>query len=268
MGQAGGVRLIRCCLPMREPSHDIFLASGISSTEKAIRLYNCIAWAIGEIHRPWWPNAAPEYFWPSDLPQDETLDSFIAAFRKYGGYEVCVGGRRELRFQKIALYVDNQGTPTHAARQTWRGAWHSKIGYNVDLIHKTLEHLEGGFVRNRRLYYATALDSGHTKERTEPEDQKHPTLRRGSDSSLSKILLPSGLSPFSRGIRSFVKKIGTDTKFRTTKPPVPSKTALAKLVSVLVCTLFCNSLLVDTADDVPVRFSGESPSHRAYHGEP
>ena len=106
--------------------------------------YNCIAWAIGEIHRPWWPNAAPEYYWPSDLPFTETLDSFIAAFEKYGGYEVCVGAHHEWMYQKIALYVDDQGVPTHAARQTWSGTWHSKIGYNIDLSHKTLDRLAGG----------------------------------------------------------------------------------------------------------------------------
>jgi hypothetical protein len=106
--------------------------------------YNCIAWAIGEIHRPWWPDAAPEYFWPSDLPPDETIDAFVAAFQKYGGYEICVGAHREWMFQKIAIYVDNRGVPTHAARQTWGGDWHSKIGYNIDLIHKTLFHLAGG----------------------------------------------------------------------------------------------------------------------------
>jgi hypothetical protein len=106
--------------------------------------YNCIAWAIGEIHRPWWPDGAPHYYWPPDITPDETLEAFIAAFEKYGGYEVCVGAHHEWRFQKIALYVGDWGEPTHAARQTWTGVWHSKIGDNIDLTHKTLDYLAGG----------------------------------------------------------------------------------------------------------------------------
>lgn len=105
--------------------------------------YNCIAWAAGECHRPWWPGGAPEVYWPPNLPQDETLENFIDAFRQLG-YEVCVGAHHECRFEKVAIYVDRRGVPTHAARQLWHGSWISKLGPNVDIRHQTLDVLEGG----------------------------------------------------------------------------------------------------------------------------
>jgi hypothetical protein len=104
--------------------------------------YNCIAWAMSECHRPWWPGSAPEGYWP--LPSsDVTLDNFVAAF-KLKGYELCVGAHHEWRFEKVAIYVDRRGEPTHAARQSWRGIWFSKLGSNVDITHESLDALEAG----------------------------------------------------------------------------------------------------------------------------
>lgn len=105
--------------------------------------YNCIAWAMSECHRPWWPGSAPDGYWPPHLPADETIDNFIAAFQTKG-YEVCFGLHHENRFEKVALYVDRRGVPTHAARQSWRGTWFSKLGTNVDIAHNTLGSLEDG----------------------------------------------------------------------------------------------------------------------------
>jgi hypothetical protein len=104
--------------------------------------YNCIAWAACECHRPWWPN--PFAYWPPGLSLDCTLENFVEAFRGLG-YELCGNGRnRERGFQKIAIYVDAYGEPTHAARQLWRGSWVSKIGTgNVDIEHASLDVLEG-----------------------------------------------------------------------------------------------------------------------------
>jgi len=104
--------------------------------------YNCIAWAIGECHRPWWPGSAPEYYWPPDLPPDETTENFVEAFRQVG-YELCVGAHHEWLFEKVALYADRSGIPTHAARLSWRGVWISKIGQNIDIATKSPEPLDG-----------------------------------------------------------------------------------------------------------------------------
>lgn len=104
--------------------------------------YNCIAWAMSECHRPWWPGSEPVAYWPSDLSTDVTIDNFIAAFRKKG-YELCVGAHHEWRYEKVALYADRAGLPTHAARLSWRGVWISKLGQNVDIAHKSHDLLDG-----------------------------------------------------------------------------------------------------------------------------
>jgi len=105
--------------------------------------YNCIAWAMSECHRPWWPGSEPAGYWPPDLPHDETIDNFVEAFRRKG-YELCAGAHHEWLFEKVAIYADLKGVPTHAARQSWRGVWISKLGQNVDISHATLRHLEDG----------------------------------------------------------------------------------------------------------------------------
>jgi hypothetical protein len=105
--------------------------------------YNCIAWAMSECHRPWWPGSAPDGYWPANLPPTLTIDNFVAAFRQKG-YELCQGSHHEWRFERVALYADRLGVPTHAARQSWRGVWFSKLGQNIDITHKSLEALEGG----------------------------------------------------------------------------------------------------------------------------
>lgn len=104
--------------------------------------YNCIAWAMGEYHRPWWPGSVPEGYWPADLPPEETIENFVAAFEKIG-YELCVGSHHEWRFQKIVIYADSQGIPTHAARLSLCGTWISKLGQNVDISHRSHDLLDG-----------------------------------------------------------------------------------------------------------------------------
>jgi hypothetical protein len=67
----------------------------------------------------------------------------VAVFQQKG-YEVCEGAHHERDFEKVAIYVDWFGVPTHAARQYFDGIWYSKIGRNVDITHVSLNLLEGG----------------------------------------------------------------------------------------------------------------------------
>jgi hypothetical protein len=46
--------------------------------------YNCIAWAFGDNSKWYWPDSSNIYFWPSDIPRQETLDSFIKLFESIG----------------------------------------------------------------------------------------------------------------------------------------------------------------------------------------
>jgi len=101
--------------------------------------YNCVAWAAGETHRWWWP--APSYYWPKGVTREATLSTFVAVFRSLG-YAVCQDDRLEAGFEKIAIYVDAAGVPSHAARQLESGEWTSKLGPDVDIGHVDLKSLE------------------------------------------------------------------------------------------------------------------------------
>ena len=102
--------------------------------------YNCIAWAFGQTEAWWWPDKNNQYYWPLTIPRTETLDSFIRAYALQG-YGVCQLSDYEEGFEKIAIYADAQGKPTHAARQLSSGHWTSKLGGLEDIEHFTLEGL-------------------------------------------------------------------------------------------------------------------------------
>jgi hypothetical protein len=97
--------------------------------------YNCIAWAVGETGKWWWPGPDVEReYGPPDIPREATLAAFQAALGVLG-YVVCDGDHSEPGFEKIALFADAQGKPTHAARQLANGRWSSKLGKREDLEH-------------------------------------------------------------------------------------------------------------------------------------
>lgn len=107
------------------------------------RQYNCIAWAAEEDDRWWWPVPSPFAYWPPGLPRVVTLENFILAFR-IRGYEPTDNAQLEPGFEKVAIYVDDEGTPTHMARQLVSGTWTSKLGQQEDIDHDSLEDLEDG----------------------------------------------------------------------------------------------------------------------------
>jgi hypothetical protein len=74
--------------------------------------------------------------------QEETLECFVEAFRTLG-YEPCDDEVLEANIEKIAIYADKAGAPTHAARQLSSGAWVSKLGTLEDIEHRTLRAIEG-----------------------------------------------------------------------------------------------------------------------------
>jgi hypothetical protein len=109
--------------------------------------YNCIAWAANKKNQPWWPTTIAPYFWPDGLPKDppnvaETVENFIKAF-EIQGYTVCRSGRFSSRYEKVAIYVDDNDIPTHAARTLSERVWSSKIGDEEDIEHKRATYVEG-----------------------------------------------------------------------------------------------------------------------------
>jgi len=104
--------------------------------------YNCIAWAASDTDAWWEPDALFLSFWPDGVPRQYSLDSYIGAFMALG-YTVCQGSEYENGYEKIALYIDQNKKPTHAARQLSSGHWTSKLGQLEDIEYNTLEGLIG-----------------------------------------------------------------------------------------------------------------------------
>jgi hypothetical protein len=107
-------------------------------TSERDHAYNCIAWAAGVTHQRWWPLENPdEAFWPDGVPRTRTIEAFRMAFAALG-YSVCSGEEIGSGLQKIALFADADGSPTHAARQLANGRWTSKLGKAEDIEHELL----------------------------------------------------------------------------------------------------------------------------------
>lgn len=123
-------------------------------TSDASTRYNCIAWAAGTDADWWWPDPDPDSdtYWPAAVAPEETLESFRAVFESLG-YRECATDELEPGFEKVALFVDADGLPTHAARQLTNGNWTSKLGRWQDIEHQFLDALAG----NASLYGEVAL---------------------------------------------------------------------------------------------------------------
>lgn len=113
-------------------------------TSEASTRYNCIAWAAGVNTNWWWPDPDPDSvtYWPAQAPSEETLASFRIVLESLG-YRECVTDELEPGFEKVALFVDADGLPTHAARQLSNGNWTSKLGRWQDIEHQLLNALGG-----------------------------------------------------------------------------------------------------------------------------
>ena len=106
--------------------------------------YNCVAWAAGDTLRWWWPHPDlrnDAHHWPEGIACEETLEAFLAAFATLG-YIVSDSEAEEPGFEKVALFADAQGVPTHAARHLSGRCWTSKLGVREDIEHD-LRALEG-----------------------------------------------------------------------------------------------------------------------------
>ena len=100
--------------------------------------YNCIAWAAGDTEAWWWPDRLDIGYWPAGVRRAEILEAFIEAFATLG-FTLCDTAEYEEGFEKVAIYIDVNGKPTHAARQLSPGLWTSKLGNLQDIEH----HIDG-----------------------------------------------------------------------------------------------------------------------------
>lgn len=110
-------------------------------TSPADEGYNCIAWAAEDTEHWWWPDLQEQDYWPATVPRAETVDAFVQAYSLLG-YVRGTDSSVEPQTQKLAIFVNDQGKPTHAARQLPDGWWTSKLGSRIDIEHE-LSAVEG-----------------------------------------------------------------------------------------------------------------------------
>lgn len=100
--------------------------------------YNCVSWALGDTARRWSPGLGPRDHWPEDLQAWPSITVFVKLFERYG-YARCESAEFEPGVEKVAIFVNSLGEPTHMARQMQGGKWTSKLGDSVDIEHDELD---------------------------------------------------------------------------------------------------------------------------------
>ena len=96
----------------------------------------------GNDNQRWWqPVVLGGFYWPEGVARELTVENLAAVYKRLG-YSACATTNFESGVEKVALYVEADGTPTHAARQVGADKWTSKLGELEDVEHATLECLE------------------------------------------------------------------------------------------------------------------------------
>ena len=126
--------------PEIEESFPRLAATDYRVTSPGDPYYNCIAWAAGESTRCWWPRYG--YYWPPDVPREPALNAFVEAFATLG-YRASASPDPVAGLEKVAIFVDTGGQPTHAARQVLTGRWTSKLGNEEDIEHVSVADVGG-----------------------------------------------------------------------------------------------------------------------------
>lgn len=129
--------------------------SGYRVTSAKDPAYNCVAFAAGDTTRKWSPTLipVPGYYWPPGAGQGDEPDALRSCFEQIG-YELCTDGLPEVGFEKVALYEDDDGMWSHAAKLQENGTWSSKLGEIEDIQHDS-EHCFAKSIYGRGLLHAT-----------------------------------------------------------------------------------------------------------------
>jgi hypothetical protein len=134
-------------LSLIEKGFPRLVETGYIKTSEETPNYNCIAFTLGDLSRPWWPCLHPnlqhgDTHWPESVPSQATLEAFVQMYRSHG-FEPCSGADPTAGETRIAIYVDPiEGLVEHAALQLPNGRWISKMSIHEDIVH-TLEGLTG-----------------------------------------------------------------------------------------------------------------------------
>jgi hypothetical protein len=129
-------------LPHLEAIFPDMAAAGYSPKSEQSAVYNCIAYAAGDETTKWQGFRETGYYWPGGAEEGHSLEALISAFEQLG-YALTENDVLESECEKVALYVDNDGLWTHAAKQCADGTWTSKLGNLEDIVHQTPQALCG-----------------------------------------------------------------------------------------------------------------------------
>ena len=137
-------------LPERDPKLEAkfpkLKSGGYSIKSPAEAGYNCMAFAVGNPTRYWqWMEGRTKgYYWPPGVEGDDTVEAWAKVFQIHG-YNKCENGEYERNTDKVAIYEDDDHTPTHVAKlDAEAGKWLSKLGRKgYDIQHDSYTLLEG-----------------------------------------------------------------------------------------------------------------------------
>ena len=101
--------------------------------------YNCLAFALGDLHTWWEPPGQYGFCWPPGFSQDSSVET-VTRIIKLHGYSVECGPNDSPLADSIAVFARN-GEWTHFAKYV-DGQWFSKIGEDHDISHASLNLLE------------------------------------------------------------------------------------------------------------------------------
>src|SRR5438067_2437155 len=103
--------------------------------------YNCAAWAAHDVMQYWWATDQGGYFWPVK-ERAETVANFSAAYSTLG-FRPCADAVHEDGYEKLAIYVGDDGKPKHVAIQLPNGLWTSQLSGIEDIQHSSPREPEG-----------------------------------------------------------------------------------------------------------------------------
>jgi hypothetical protein len=106
-------------------------------TSPKTTLYNCLAWALGDSQRWWWPTQRRGVYWPAGMRCDNSIEAFDEFFVG-GGASIVTEQSFESGFIKVALFAMG-AVPKHVSRQLANGMWTSKMGSSLDISHSLLD---------------------------------------------------------------------------------------------------------------------------------
>lgn len=102
--------------------------------------YNCLAFVLGDQDNWWEPPAQFGFYWPPGFPEDVSVQTVTAIIMLHG-FVVELEPDANPITDSIAIYAKGEEW-THFSKFT-HGTWTSKIGEDHDILHSSLEVLQG-----------------------------------------------------------------------------------------------------------------------------